>query len=268
MLDNKNLYNDKELCEDADLDWYDYGFRSYDPQIGRFPQLDPLTDDYPHYTPYQYAGNEPIANVDLDGLEPFNAVQTLETVTIKVSVKAAPKVAIKTFEAALKIGGKALQLGLKSASDKTLINTTLRNPNVPLSKPKRGGWRPTSKYGEGEEGAVHSDDADGQPFSIDGLFDLFSWGSKVKPHPLKPNFSDPLTIPKMENKILKKFGGENTTGKPYSKTTKVCPDCMSGDREPEYNAKAYLLDENGKVIDTLTRNTKTGKVDTSSRKNK
>lgn len=71
---NKNLFYDKELIDDADLDWYDYGFRYYDPQIGRFTQLDPLTDLYPELTPYQYAGNEPIANVDLDGLEPKSAI--------------------------------------------------------------------------------------------------------------------------------------------------------------------------------------------------
>src|SRR6185437_15793082 len=68
-LKNNNLYNDKELWDDADLDWYDYGFRNYDPQIGRFPQLDPLTDDYPELTNYQYASNDPILNIDLDGLE-------------------------------------------------------------------------------------------------------------------------------------------------------------------------------------------------------
>ncbi len=68
-IDNKNLYNDKELIYEADLDWYDYGFRNYDPQIGRFPQLDPLTDDYTELTPYQYASNDPILNIDLDGLE-------------------------------------------------------------------------------------------------------------------------------------------------------------------------------------------------------
>jgi RHS repeat-associated protein len=39
---NKYLYNDKELWDEGDLDWYDYGFRNYDPQIGRFTQLDPL----------------------------------------------------------------------------------------------------------------------------------------------------------------------------------------------------------------------------------
>jgi RHS repeat-associated protein len=37
---NQFLYNGKEMLdEDADLCWIDYGFRSYDPQIGRFMQL-------------------------------------------------------------------------------------------------------------------------------------------------------------------------------------------------------------------------------------
>jgi len=74
-LGNSYLYNEKEMLdEDADLGWYDYGFRNYDPQIGRFPQHDPLTFEYPYYTPYQYAGCEPITNVDVDGLEPANTV--------------------------------------------------------------------------------------------------------------------------------------------------------------------------------------------------
>jgi RHS repeat-associated protein len=69
MLKNNNLYNDKEFTDDADLNWYDYGYRSYDPQIGRFVQFDPLADYYAELTPYQYASCDPIANVDLDGLE-------------------------------------------------------------------------------------------------------------------------------------------------------------------------------------------------------
>ncbi len=69
-LSNPYLYNDKEMLdEDAGLNWYDYGFRNYDPQIGRFMQLDPLTDDYPFLTPYQYASDDPITNIDVDGLE-------------------------------------------------------------------------------------------------------------------------------------------------------------------------------------------------------
>ncbi|MFW5872481.1 MAG: RHS repeat domain-containing protein [bacterium] len=48
---------------------YDYGFRIYDARIARFLSVDPLTKSYPWYTPYQFAGNNPIWAIDLDGLE-------------------------------------------------------------------------------------------------------------------------------------------------------------------------------------------------------
>jgi len=47
----------------------DYGMRVYDPRVGKFLSVDPLQDKYPELTPYQFASNSPIANVDLDGLE-------------------------------------------------------------------------------------------------------------------------------------------------------------------------------------------------------
>jgi hypothetical protein len=37
-------------------------------------QLDPLTDDYPELTPFQYASCDPITNIDIDGLEGGGAV--------------------------------------------------------------------------------------------------------------------------------------------------------------------------------------------------
>jgi RHS repeat-associated protein len=49
----------------------DYGMRTYDPRLGKFLSVDPLTKDYPWYTPYQFAGNKPIWAVDLDGEEEF-----------------------------------------------------------------------------------------------------------------------------------------------------------------------------------------------------
>ncbi|MCB9262599.1 MAG: RHS repeat-associated core domain-containing protein [Flavobacteriales bacterium] len=48
---------------------YDYGFRIYNPAIGKFLSVDPLTQSYPWYTPYQFASNQPIHAIDLDGLE-------------------------------------------------------------------------------------------------------------------------------------------------------------------------------------------------------
>lgn len=49
---------------------YDYGMRIYDPRLGRFMSVDPLKDEYPELTTYQFAGNTPIVAIDRDGEEP------------------------------------------------------------------------------------------------------------------------------------------------------------------------------------------------------
>ncbi len=48
---------------------YDYGFRIYNPRLGKFLSVDPLTNKYPELTPYQFASNMPIIAIDLDGEE-------------------------------------------------------------------------------------------------------------------------------------------------------------------------------------------------------
>ncbi|MGV3768134.1 MAG: RHS repeat-associated core domain-containing protein [Chitinophagaceae bacterium] len=48
----------------------DYGMRIYDPRIGKFLSVDPLSREYAMYSPYQFAGNRPIVAIDLEGLEP------------------------------------------------------------------------------------------------------------------------------------------------------------------------------------------------------
>ena len=66
---------------------YDYGFRIYDPRLGRFLSVDPLTKEYPWYTPYQFAGNTPIEAVDIDGLEPGHTQQHDYLGTVPVDAK-------------------------------------------------------------------------------------------------------------------------------------------------------------------------------------
>ena len=51
------------------MNQYDYGARIYDPRIGRFLSVDPLTKSYAMLTPYQFASNRPIDGIDLDGKE-------------------------------------------------------------------------------------------------------------------------------------------------------------------------------------------------------
>ena len=60
--------NDNEVKGEGNQQ--DYGMRIYDPRLVRFLSVDPLEDEYPELTPYQFAGNTPIQATDLDGEEP------------------------------------------------------------------------------------------------------------------------------------------------------------------------------------------------------
>jgi RHS repeat-associated protein len=48
---------------------YDYGFRIYNPQIGKFLSVDPLSASYPWNSTYAFAENRVIDGVDLEGGE-------------------------------------------------------------------------------------------------------------------------------------------------------------------------------------------------------
>ena len=67
-------FNGKEKDQQGEfgLNHYDYGFRIYNPSLGRFLSVDPLARTYPMLTPYQFASNGPIEAIDLDGLERYH----------------------------------------------------------------------------------------------------------------------------------------------------------------------------------------------------
>ncbi len=65
-LINKFLYNGKELQDQTN--YYDYGFRQMDPQLGRWHVVDALAESYMSHSPYAYTMNDPVNHIDVAGL--------------------------------------------------------------------------------------------------------------------------------------------------------------------------------------------------------
>jgi len=74
-LENKRGFNgneiqNKEFSDGSGLEVYDFNARTYDQQIGRFIQIDPVTEGQESLTPYHFGANDPISNSDPTGREP------------------------------------------------------------------------------------------------------------------------------------------------------------------------------------------------------
>jgi RHS repeat-associated protein len=135
--------NDNEVKGEGNQQ--DYGMRIYDPRLGRFLSVDPLDIEYPWYSPYHYAGNSPVLNIDVDGAEPLNAWfvwaakkgTTLKTASTNTASSSTPKHAgidysgAKIAKAAyVKTGSKALDLVANSKEIGVNITANLWNGTV------------------------------------------------------------------------------------------------------------------------------------------
>ena len=62
-------YLGQEWQDELGLDWYSMKWRNADPAIGRFMGIDPISEDYMSISTYQFAHNNPVWKIEIEGLE-------------------------------------------------------------------------------------------------------------------------------------------------------------------------------------------------------
>lgn len=73
MPKNHIEFQGQQHDDDLGLNMYSFKYRDHDPQIGRFWQVDPLAEDYPHNSTYAFSENKVTGHIELEGLESLDA---------------------------------------------------------------------------------------------------------------------------------------------------------------------------------------------------
>ena len=90
---------------------YDYGFRIYNPALGKFLSVDPLVKNYAYYSPYHFAGNRPIWAIDLDGREDewyYKAWESVNSGKTKVIINGANHIAENMANSVVLVGSSVI----------------------------------------------------------------------------------------------------------------------------------------------------------------
>ncbi len=63
-------FGGNEYQEELNLGWYDITARNYNPELGRWMNIDPLAEKMRRHSPYNYAFDNPVFFLDADGMMP------------------------------------------------------------------------------------------------------------------------------------------------------------------------------------------------------
>jgi RHS repeat-associated core domain len=126
---NGNELQSKEFGDGTGLEWTDFNARTYDQQIGRFQQIDPLLEDgQENLTPYHFAYNNPVRYSDPDGKFPIFLAWGLPAIGEAIVYLGA---ATGITAAAVKVYNQVIDPALKSGA----VGSIDHMPNFVVQRP-------------------------------------------------------------------------------------------------------------------------------------
>ncbi|NDJ00139.1 hypothetical protein GWA97_13705 [Flavobacterium sp. LaA7.5] len=131
----KYKYLGQERQDEMELNWDTFRYRNYDYTIGRFFGVDPISEQFYTISPYQFAHNNPIWKIELEGLEGQETqgedkVNREPVKSFIVAGRAEVKMVQETAEeASKKSGGKLVGNIAKAGGTVFALLTNYMSPN-------------------------------------------------------------------------------------------------------------------------------------------
>jgi RHS repeat-associated protein len=69
LKNKEKTYQGQRFDDDLGINWVQFKWRNHDPQIGRFIEIDPLSEDYEYNSTYAFSENMVVSHFELEGLE-------------------------------------------------------------------------------------------------------------------------------------------------------------------------------------------------------
>jgi len=77
-VDQPWKFQGQEHIDDLGLKWDSFKWRNHQPDIGRFFNVDPISEKYYNNSPYAFSENKVVAHVELEGLESWSSISAEE----------------------------------------------------------------------------------------------------------------------------------------------------------------------------------------------